>query len=116
MRTRALSRATVGKAMPIAKTPAWNRRSENCMALAPSPTITGVIGLWLMPVLKPSACRPALKKRVFSQSRSINCGSSRSRSSAARQLAVTDGGCDVENRNGRARWYRNSIRLRLPAT
>ena len=24
-------------------------------------------------------------------------------------MAATDGGCDVENRNGRARWWRNSI-------
>ena len=37
--------------------------------------MTGVIGLSLRPVLKPSACRPALKNRVLSQSRSIHCGS-----------------------------------------
>ena len=83
-------------------------------AMTSESTITGVIGLSLMPVSKPRSFRPALKKRVFSQRRSIRCGSSRSRSSAARQLAVTEGGCEVENRNGLARWYRNSIRLRLP--
>ena len=30
--------------------------------------MTGVIGLWLRPVLNPSAWRPALKNRVFSHS------------------------------------------------
>ena len=42
------------------------------MARAPSPTITGVIGVCEMPVLKPSASRPALNRRVFSHSRSIS--------------------------------------------
>ena len=35
--------------------------------------MTGVIGLSLRPVLKPSAFRPALKNRVLSQSRSMIC-------------------------------------------
>ena len=26
------------------------------------------------------------------------------------QVAATDGGCEVENRKGRARWHRNSIK------
>ena len=64
--------------------------------------MTGVIGLSLSPVLNPSACSPSLKNRVLSHSRSMSCGSSISTSSAARQVAATDGGCDVENRNGRA--------------
>ena len=34
----------------------------------------------------------------------------------AMHVAATEGGCDVENRNGRARWYRNSTNARLPAT
>ena len=46
--------------------------SESFMASAASPTMTGVIGLSLMPVLKPSACRPLLKKRVLSHSRSMS--------------------------------------------
>ena len=39
----------------------------------PSPTITGVIGLSLIPVLNPSSFRPALKNRVLSHSRSMSC-------------------------------------------
>ena len=88
---------------PWANTPSANSRSDSFIASAPSPTMTGVIGLSLTPVLKPSVFRPALKNRVFSQSRSMICGSSSSTSSAAMQAAATAGGCDVENRNGRAR-------------
>ena len=102
--------------MPCANTPDSKSRSENAMARAPSPTMTGVIGLSLTPVSKPNACSPALKKRVFSQSRSMICGSSIRTSIAARQVAATDGGCDVEKRNGRARWQRKSTSARLPAT
>ena len=57
--------------MPCAKTPFANSRSDSFIASAPSPTMTGVIGLSLMPVSKPSAGRPALKNRVLSQSRSM---------------------------------------------
>src|SRR5687767_10878639 len=103
VRTRAFPRATVGKPMPWAKTPSSNSRSENFIASAASPTITGVIGLSLTPVSKPSACRPDLKKRALSHSWRIHCGSLSRTSSAARHVAATDGGCDVEKRNGRAR-------------
>jgi hypothetical protein len=65
--------------------------------------MTGVIGLSLTPVSNPRACNPALKNRVFSHSFSIHCGSLSSTSIAAMQVAATDGGCDVEKRNGRAR-------------
>ncbi len=49
--------------MPCAKTPFSNNRSDSFIASAPSPTMTGVIGLSLRPVLKPSVFSPALKKR-----------------------------------------------------
>ena len=62
VRTRALSRATVGKAMPCANTPSSNSRSDSFIASAPSPTITGVIGLSLSPVLKPSAFEAGLEE------------------------------------------------------
>ena len=65
--------------------------SDNFAAVAASPTITGVMGLSLMPVLNPSFSRPALKKRVLSQSFSIHCGSVSRMSSAARHAAVTAG-------------------------
>ena len=86
VRTRARSRATVGKAMPCANTlprTVYPRAASPC---APSPTITGVIGLSLRPVSKPSVFRPAWKKRVLSHSRSMICGSSSSSSMAARQV------------------------------
>ena len=102
--------------MPCANTPASNSWSDNFIASAPSPTMTGVIGLSLDPVLKPRPASPALKNRVFSQSRSMICGSSSSTSIAAMHAAATAGGCEVENRNGRARWYRKSMRSREPAT
>ena len=62
VRTRALSRATVGNAMPCAKTPSSNRRSDSFIARAPSPAMTGVIGLSLRPVLKPSALEAGLEE------------------------------------------------------
>ena len=68
VRTRALSRATVGKPMPWAKTPSAKRRSESRIAVAASPTMTGVIGLSLAPVLNPSAWSPSLKNAVLLQS------------------------------------------------
>src|SRR3972149_3338599 len=52
-----------------ANTPNSNSLSESCIALASSPTMTGVIGVSLMPVSKPSRFSPSLKKRVFSQRR-----------------------------------------------
>src|SRR6185436_2168604 len=104
VRTRALSRATVGKAIPCANTPRSKSLSDSSIALAPSPAMTVVIGLSLSPVLKPRRCSPSLKKRVLSHNRSMISGSCSSTSSAAMQAITTDGGCDVENRNGRARW------------
>ena len=48
--------------MPCANTPCSNRRSESFIASAASPTITGVIGLSLTPVSKPSACEARLEE------------------------------------------------------
>ena len=68
VRTRALSRATVGKAMPCANTPSSNSRSDSFIARLPSPAITGVIGLSLRPVLNPRSFRPCLEEsRVVPQ-------------------------------------------------
>ncbi len=44
VRTRALSRATVGYPIACANTPSSNNRSDSAFALALSPAITGVIG------------------------------------------------------------------------
>ena len=68
----------------------------------------GVIGVSLAgvftpPMLKPSPPSSFFQKRVFSHSFSMRSGSSSSTSKAAMQVAATDGGCEVENRNGRAR-------------
>ena len=43
-------------------------------------------------------------KRVLSQSFFRSTGSFSRTSKAAMQVAATDGGCEVENKNGRARW------------
>ena len=45
VRSRARSSATVGKTTLVAKTPSWNRRSENAIAARLSPTMTGVMGV-----------------------------------------------------------------------
>src|ERR1022692_1931617 len=54
VRTRALPFATVGNPMPVASTPsAKSSRESSCATLA-SPTITGVMGVSLIPVLNPA--------------------------------------------------------------
>src|SRR5207344_1869848 len=78
VRTRALPGGTVGAAIPCANTPAANSWSDNFIASAPSPRMTGVIGLSLDPASKPRAASPALKNFVLSQRRSMICGSSSS--------------------------------------
>src|ERR1039458_2492467 len=116
VRTRALPFGTVGKPMPVASTPsAKSSRESSCATLA-SPTITGVMGVSLIPVLNPADIKPCLKYLVLLHRFFIRSGSCSSTSKAARQAAATAGGCEVEKRNGRARWYRNSIRSRLPHT
>ena len=59
-----------------------------------------------MPVSKPSRFSPSLKKRVFSQRRTISPSSSCTSRTAASAEAATEGGCDVEKSSGRARWIR----------
>src|ERR1035437_970620 len=61
VRTRALPLATVGKPMPVASTPPANSSRDSWCASAASPTITGVIGVSLIPVLNPADFSPALK-------------------------------------------------------
>ncbi len=78
------------------------------MVSLPSPMMMGVIGVSLAgvvspPMLKPSSPSSFFQKRVFSQSCSMRSGSFSKTSKAAMQVAATDGGCEVENRNGRAR-------------
>ena len=109
MTWRALPSATVGNAMPGVKTPSLKSSRLNSIARRPSPTMIGVMGVslagvMLPPMLKPSSPSSFLKNRVLAHSLSINSGSCSSTSKAAMQVAATDGGCDVENRNGRARW------------
>ena len=86
------------------------------MATAPLPTITGVIGVSLAPVSKPSRLRPSLKRAVFFHKRSIRSGSALRTSIAAMQAAATPGGWEVLKRNGRARWIRKSRTAWAPAT
>ena len=91
VRTRALSRATVGNAMPCAKTPSSNSRSDSFIASAPSPAITGVIGLSLSPVLKPSGCEPGLEEPGVLPEPLDELRLLSSTSSAAMHAAATDG-------------------------
>src|ERR1017187_4863610 len=61
VRTRAFPLATVGKPMPVASTPSLKSSRDSWCASAASPTITGVIGVSLIPVWNPADFRPALK-------------------------------------------------------
>ncbi len=78
------------------------------MVSLPSPMMMGVIGVSLAgvvlpPISKPSRPSSFFQKRVFSHSLSIRSGSFSRTSKAAIQVAATEGGCEVENKNGRAR-------------
>jgi hypothetical protein len=66
----------------------------------------GVMGVWLAPVSKPSFFSRRLKNLVLRQSflMSFSPSGESSSAKAAWQVAVTEGGCEVENRNGRPRW------------
>ncbi len=57
---------------------------------------------------KPRRPSSALNRRVLAHRRSMSSGSSTMIRIASRHAAATAGGCDVENRNGRARWIRMS--------
>jgi hypothetical protein len=68
----------------------------------------GVIGVSLAGVVLPPMSKPIspsslFQKRVFSHSFYMRSGSFSRTSKAAMQVAATEGGCEVENRNGRAR-------------
>ncbi len=109
-RMRALPSGTVGNAIPVAITPSSNSAREKSIAARPSPTIIGVIGVSLAgvftpPMLNPDALQFALEiPRVLPQLARCAPAPVSSMSNAAMHVAATDGGCEVENRNGRARW------------
>ena len=65
----------------------------------------GVMGVSLAPVLNPSFFSRRLKNLVFDQSflMSFSPSGESSSAKAAWQVAVTEGGCEVEKRNGRPR-------------
>src|SRR5205814_11420 len=66
-RMRARSFATIGKTMGRAKTPSSNSRLLKRFAIAESPSITGVIGVALLPMSNPSDTSCFLKYFVFDQ-------------------------------------------------
>ena len=108
VRMRAFPSGTVGKAMPVPSTPSLNNSREKSIVSLPSPMMMGVIGVSLSGVARPPMSKPSrpssfFQKRVFSQSFSMRSGSFSRTSKAAMQVAATEGGCDVENKNGRAR-------------
>src|ERR1700690_4032464 len=102
VRILAFPSGTVGYPIAPAKTPSAFNSREKSKAFAASPTMMGVIGVSLLPVLKPSFFSLRLKNFVLLQSFLIkrSPASESSSSNAAWQVATTDGGCEVENRNG----------------
>jgi len=59
VRTRPLSFATVGNPIPGASTPGQTTPLKSDAPIAASPTITGVIGVSLIPVLNPPPRGPS---------------------------------------------------------
>src|SRR3989454_11663253 len=88
-RMRARSLATIGYTIGSAKTPSSNRRSLNRLAIAESPSITGVIGVALRPMSKPIETRRFLKYFVLDQSFFTWRGSVSGASIAPVQAAAT---------------------------
>ena len=115
MRTRASPLPTVGNTIAGQNTPSSKRRRANVCVTSSSPVITGVIGVSLAPVSKPSAFRPSLSEAVFAHSRASRSGSSSMIASASMQAATTAGGALVENRKGRPRFWSHSVRCAGPA-
>ena len=66
---RALPCGTVGKPSAMANTPSSNSSRLNCWASGASPSMTGVMGVVLRPVLKPSFFISSLKYLAFSHRR-----------------------------------------------
>src|SRR2546425_5138276 len=93
-RMRALSFATIGYTIGNANTPSSNNRSLKRFAIAESPSMTGVMGVSLRPMSKPSETSRFLKYFVFDHNFLTCLGSVSSTSIAAVQAAVTAGGCD----------------------
>src|SRR2546426_1693017 len=91
-RMRARSLATIGYTIGKAKTPSSNRRSLNRLAVAESPSITGVIGVALRPMSNPMETSRFLKYFVLVQSLLTWRGSVSRTSIAAVQAAATAGG------------------------
>src|SRR5437899_10445563 len=95
-----------------AKTPSSKRRSLNRLAVAESPSITGVIGVSLRPMSNPIEPRRFLKYFVFGQSFLTWRGSVLRTSIAAVQGVATAGGCKQHASHGLGwlwpvvvRWY-----------
>ncbi len=78
--------------------------------------MTGVIGVVLAPVSKPSPCISRLKYSVLAHNRSTRSVELSSRSSPARQAATSGTVMADENRNGRPRWRSQSMMRCGPAT
>src|SRR2546422_10489939 len=91
-RMRARSLATIGYTIGRAKTPSSNKRSLNRLAVAESPSITGVIGVSLRPMSNPIETSRFLKYFVLAQSFFTWRGSVSRTSIAAVQAAATAGG------------------------
>src|SRR6267143_5355251 len=91
-RIRALSFATMGKTIGNANTPSSKSRSLNLFAIAESPNLTGVMGVALLPMSKPSETRFFLKYFVFDHSFFTWRGSVSRTSIAAMHAAATAGG------------------------
>src|SRR2546423_1865551 len=65
VRMRALPSGTVGKAMPVPKTPSLNSSREKSMVRRPSPMMMGVMGVSLCGVFCPPMLKPSPPNSFF---------------------------------------------------
>src|SRR3989442_4934614 len=99
-RMRARSLATIGYTIGRAKTPSSNKRSLNRLAVAESPSITGVIGVSLRPMSNPIETSRFLKYFVLAQSFFTWRGSVSRTSIASVQDAATARRVEPRKRHG----------------
>ncbi len=116
MRKREVPTGTVGGRMPWANTPRSSNAADKAMQRAASPTISGKIGLSLLPNSNPSRLSPCFSFWQLCRSASRRCGSLCTRSMAASAIAITAGGSEVVKIKLRQRLISKSHNSRLPAT
>src|SRR5207247_3448015 len=102
VRSRHCDGGTAGGTTGLVNTPASNSCRQNRNVFSSGPMSTGMIGVSVGPISKPSARSPSCRRRVFTHSRSRRSGSCCSTRRAASTPAVFAGGSAAVKIIGRA--------------